>query len=270
MLHKNTEALSFGLGALPHPKGYGIQQWRFTKKNYFLLLATAISGLVLCAPQTVIYSENSGYQLSDSRKSVLCLPLKKIHVEYIDNTRQKPEVQYPDSFFINAANELLIFETSQNFNVVKPEIDTEGSIIKSELPGYSLLAHDTVNKDSNAKLISKIAETKGANLIVVPYACVLKQYSAQGKGWRGNSGPGYEKPVSYKATTLFHVQIWNKNGCLLYERISRTDKTRPVLYSLLKKEKTETDIVLFAKKMYAPPMLKALYSAIKLSMRFKT
>jgi hypothetical protein len=270
MLYKSTEALSFDLGALPHPKGHGIQPWRFTKKKYFLLLAAAISCLVLCAPQTVIYSHNSEYQLSDSRKSVLCLSLKKIHVEYIDNTRQKPEVQYSDSFFINAANELLIFETSQNFNVVKPEINTEGSIIKSELPGYSLLAHDTANKDSNAKLISKIAETKGADLIVVPYACVLKQYSAQGKGWRGNSGPGYEKPVSYTATTLFHVQIWNKNGCLLYERISRTDKSRPVLYSLLKKEKTETDIVLFAKKMYAPPMLKSLYSAIKLSMRFKT
>ena len=241
---------------------------QLNKEYSYLLALSAIAVLIFCRQDTIVYSTVAPYQLVDSNLVALCLPLKKISVEYFDNTKMNPDSQFADSFLLEAANGFLLYEAMRSFKIVPREMGSQKPVVQFEGPGYSMLMHDTASLPEVSKRIRELAAHCSVDVVVLPYSCSIKQSVTQPKGWRNSTAPGYVRPVSFSAATSFHVQVWSRSGHLLYERIGRSDTGKPILYSLLKKDKPTPDLVQFAKKMYAPPLIKSLYSSIKHAMRF--
>jgi hypothetical protein len=237
----------------------------------FVAAAIALSGCT--AHQSALVNDPGG-QLVIGSKKALCLPVDTLHVSYVDNTKAIPDTLFNDSFFIEAANGLLMYEVSKNFAVQQyaPKDGTD-SLAVFRHGGFSRLTHDTSSLRLIAGRVRGLSQKYNTDLLVVPYACVIKNFTVRPAGWRNDkyAGPGYERPISYTAKTEFHVQIWDKNGTLLYERIGKSDTGRPVFYSFLKKEKNpDKDIVKYAKRFYAPPLVKSLYNSIKAAMQVRS
>jgi hypothetical protein len=131
-----------------------------------------------------------------------------------------------------------------------------------------MLDKDTANLHFISLRVQELAKKHNTDFVVVPYSCEIKHVTIRPAGWRRDRfGSAYERPVSYTAKTSFHVQVWDKTGRLIYERIGKSDTGRPILYSFLKREKKpDKDIVKYAKRFYAPPLVKSLYNSIKLAM----
>jgi hypothetical protein len=238
------------------------------KQYSYILALTAISGIIFCSPQTTVYSTNAAQRLIETHPAALFVPLAAMRVEYIDETKSRPESQFTDSFLLESTNAFLLFEAMRSFASVPHDKGKPDSIGRFSGPGYSVLAHDTASRAEVSKWIRKCAARCSVDVVVVPYSCSVRQRVTQTKGWRNTGGPGYDRPVAFSAATSVHIQIWSKEGQLLYERIGRSDTGKPILYSLLKKKTPSGDIVEFAKKMYAPPLIKSLYASVKRAMRF--
>jgi hypothetical protein len=238
-------------------------------KNFLLTILTAAAVVLSgCAAQMATYTSDSANVLLDRSKSALCLPIDSLHVTYIDNTKAAPDTLFNDSFFIEAANGLLAYEVSQAFSVCPLASDSLDSLQVFRRTGYSILDKDTTYLRYISLRVQALAKKYRADLVIVPYACEIKHLSVQPAGWRQDRfGPGYERPISYTAKTSFHVQIWTKDGTILYERTGRSDTGRPIMYSFLKNEKNPgKDIVKYAKRFYAPPLVKSLFNSIKMAM----
>jgi len=235
---------------------------------YLLLLFSGIA----CSPRQRIYMRDPGFELADSLKQTYFVPLDSITVEYVDRTQATPDTLFSDSFFIEAANSLLAFEASKRFSLMAaPEGDEEaagGMCAKIRAVRYSRLADVDAGggPEAAATQIRSIAESTAADLILIAYSCRLKHILYQPQGWRG-SGPSYQRPVTFKAYATTHVQIWNRDGELLYEKIGGSDAGRPIMYSLFGKKKPENDVVKFAKNLYAPPLVRAMYMSIQEALR---
>jgi hypothetical protein len=235
----------------------------------FVAAVAVFSG---CSVRTATMANDPNGQILDRSKSLLCVPLDTLHVTYVDNTKAAPDTLFNDSFFLEAANSLLLYEASKNFSVRQWTPGASfgaDSLAVFRRGGYSRLARDTASLALASGRVKDLAKKYNADLVAIPYACVIRNLTVRPTGWRNGKydGPGYERPISYTAKTEFHVQIWDKNGALLFERIGKSDTGRPVFYSLLKKEKhPDKDIVKYAKRMYAPPLVKSLYNSIKASL----
>jgi hypothetical protein len=243
----------------------------------FIAAAIALTG---CTATSATFVNDPDNQLSIRSKTALYLPVDTLHVTYIDNTKSIPDILFNDSFFIEAANGLLMYEVSKNFAIrqwaaqdaPKDAPKDADSLTVFRHGGFSRLTHDTTSLGLIAGRVRGLARKYNADLLVVPYACAIKNITVRPAGWRNDkyAGPGYERPISYTAKTEFHVQIWDRNGTLLYERIGKSDTGRPVFYSFLKKEKNpDKDIVKYAKRFYAPPLVKSLYNSIKSAMQVR-
>ncbi len=244
---------------------------RFHIKKYsYILWLSAIPILISCASHAILYSHDTNSELINSELVALCLPFGDMHVEYIDDTKLKADHQYTDSFLLDAADGLLLYEVMKTFKISPHRIQPQDSIEKLRNQRYSILAHDTASLQITSQSIRELAARCSVDIVVLPYSGSIEQRTIQSKGWRNSSGPGYERPVSFSAKTVVHIQLWNKEGRLLYERIAESTTGKPILYSFLKKEKSDGDIVRFAKNLYAPPLIKSIYASIKLAMRIKT
>ncbi len=232
------------------------------------ILGAVILVLSGCAGRMATYSNDPANILLDQGKIALRIPLDSLHVAYVDNTSPVPDTLFNDSFFIEAANGLLSYEISRNFKVSQCGRDSTDSLNVFRHSGYSRLENDTTFVQNISNHIRQLAAKYHADIVVVPYSLTIKYVTIRPAGWRHDRfGPSYERPVSYTAKTTFHVQIWDKTGRIIYEREGRSDTGRPILYSLLKKEKhPDKDIVKYAKRFYAPPLVKSLYNSIRLAM----
>jgi hypothetical protein len=252
---------------------------------FFSIVAFTLCGCTVPAARLV---DDANNQLLNRSKNALCLSIDTLHVTYMDNTKAIADTLFNDSFFIEAANGLLLYEVSKNFGIRQwtPQdslLDSSSGAAQDKSPdadslavfrrgGFSKLAGDTASLFQIASRIRELAIKYNADLVVIPYACMIKHITVRPTGWRNDkyTGPGYDRPISYTAKTDFHVQIWDKNGTLLYERIGKSDTGRPILYSFLKKEKhPDKDIVKYAKRFYAPPLVKSLYNSIKIAMQVR-
>jgi len=215
-----------------------------------------------------------GNTLRSFSKTALCLPVDTLHVHYADNTKALPDTLFNDSFFMEAANGLLAFEVSKNFAIRQWAPTDADSLGLFRHGGFSVLTKDTGSIQAMSHYVAVLAKKYNADLVVVPYACTIRHFTVRPAGWRSDkygTSPGYERPISYTAKTEFHVQIWDKAGMLLYERIGTSNTGRPVFYSFLKREKhPDKDIVKYAKRFYAPPLVKSLYNSIKAAMQVRT
>ena len=203
--------------------------------------------------------------------SVLYIPLDTVTSDYINNSAPKPQVEFSDSFYQEAANDLARFELSQVFKIIGPRSDSNTTPESSALRKYSRVLEDTGSLEQQRELIVALAEKNKADLIAIPYTCTIKYSAIQQQGWRdGKYSGSYERPISYTATAEFHVQLWNKKGELVYERVGIGNTGRPIMYSVFKKRKMpEPDkISSYAKKIFAPPLVRALNESIRKSLRF--
>ena len=109
-------------------------------------------------------------------------------------------------------------------------------------------------------------------LVVVPLDCSLSYRIEQPRGWRNDKyESSYARPVSHTAFATFHVQIWNRNGVLLSERVGKSAAKKPLLYDLVGRRKKEpgegVDVARDARRFYGAPMLRTLYKAVKIALR---
>jgi hypothetical protein len=235
----------------------------------YFLFGAVIAGLVFCTPAPLMYRADAACRLVDPSATALCLPLLKIRVDYSDETKLNPVAQFTDSFLLEAANGFLLYESMRSFKLkpwpAQPQKPLTGI---AEGGGFSAFGKDSSRLIEVSKSLRNLAEACSVDIVILPCSCYVKQRVAQPKGFRDKSGPGYERPVSFSASTSFHLQIWSRGGQLLYERIGQSSTGKPILYSFLKKEKPTGDVVQFAKKMYAPPLIKSLYASIQTAMHF--
>ena len=197
------------------------------KKYSCLLSLTAIAGVIFCTPRTMVYSTDAFYRLAATHPSAICVPLTALRAEYLDETKSKPDGQFPDSFLLESANAFLLFETMKNFTAAAHGTGRPDSIEAIPFPRYSILEHDTASFAEVSKRIVELAARCSADVVVLPYSCYVKQRVMQAKGWRNGGGPGYDRPVSFSAVTSMHVQIWSRDGRLLHERVGRSDTGKP-------------------------------------------
>jgi hypothetical protein len=221
----------------------------------------AIGGMS-CAPRTVGYFGPDPERLLDPSLSALCLPVTVMRVENIDNTQLRPNIQFSDSFLQNAVSGLILYEVAKKFKIGRLPAGSLDSMEKPSRARYSVLAQDSADKLLVSKLMRETAAKHAVDFIVLPYAVYVKERTVKPASWRDDEGPGYDRPVSITAETSVHIQIWDKNGRLIFERIGQSSRGQPVLYSWLKQKKTDRDIVTYARRLYASPLIKSLYASV--------
>lgn len=232
-------------------------------KSYMpLALLPALLFLACGASRSVLYRHEQLSELLTNAGRVAYVPQLNVEIRYRDNTRALPDSQFSDTFFVETLNALLKYELSQQFEAVLAAPTDLIDSLGPNLFGYSKISADTIDHSATAAAVLVVAENTGAELVFIPYSVHVRHSTHQPKSWR-TRGPSYERPISISAASTFHGQIWAADGTLLYERISVKDAGRPILYNLLGKEEPGEDIVRYAKRVYSPPMVKALYRAIQ-------
>jgi hypothetical protein len=229
--------------------------------------ALALMWAVACGPsRALVYQDTSSQALFGMNKRALVAPLDTVHTRYRDNTRAEPDTQFNDSFLLSAVRRFVAFETAQHYAPVRPENDSS-----SLLPDvhYSILTGDTAGLDSATARIVRLAQRYQADLVVIAPACTTGHRVYQPQGWRRNTGPGYSRPVEAEGFASCHVQIWSAEGKLLFERVGKATIGKPLLYNLFngrrgaarRAKAIDEDIVAASRKLYAPPVLRALARA---------
>lgn len=217
--------------------------------------------------QLPAYSRIGQQPLGDPSKTALFIQLDSIKTTYINNISPVSYTELSDSFFLETANELALCRTSSIFKFKKNQELNSGKISNRKTLHFSILEKDTILKDSVCKEVKEIASINDVDYIIIPYSCEIKYSKLQPESWRNYSG-SYERPVTYTATASFHLQIWSKEGKLLFEKIGYGKNRRPMFYDIFKRKKPDEDIVSYAKKLYAPPMIRALNEAVKYATKF--
>ncbi len=230
---------------------------------------------LLCITMYSLYAENQSNEVfvneqfnSKTLRNVLIIPLQSLDVTYENTSFATLEKDFSDSFYIEASNSLILFEGSKQFTCmqgVDPSsldtwVDSLNQVTCSNLLG------DTTELTLCSQLIKAIAQKAGCEFVLFPYSCRIKHVISQKKGFRNQKSTA--GPVKYSGETTIHLQIWNKEGELLYEKEGNSTTGSPVLYTLFKRRKIKEDLVSFANHPYTPPLVRSLYQAIISAMTF--
>ncbi len=241
----------------------GLLRLSMTLSAVCLLLCTH------CGSSTkLVYHKDQVHLRKVPPHTAVYIPLD--HVRLTDSSRPPagPDSLGVDSFFVDAANSLLRYELSQNFRMVHvpaDSIDIKGmrkSLYSRLQPGGS--KHGRAPNE----VIHSLANTLETDLVILVYECAVRQRIVRPPGWRNDTyhGSYYDRPTSYLAYTSVHVQIWSSEGNILYEKIGKAKTEQPFLYSVFKQENPGDDIVRYARRIYAPPLIRALYKSIRTSL----
>ncbi len=246
----------------------------------YVLLAGILCSLPLHAqftgqkPEKVeMYINDPDNKLHNHDLTILYIPLHKIRIANINETKNVVKKEFPDSFFIESTEDLINYECSKRYAVStyfeKPAELKDPSHLFNDLK-YSMLKNDTAQYDSVSQFMIRTAEKFSVDLILFPYSCLLKNIVFQQKGWRRES-PNTARPLKYKAQTAIHLQIWDKDGTLLYEKVGKNQTKRPILYSIFRKRKVkkDQDISSFSQKYFAPPLIRSLSESIFMALDIK-
>lgn len=213
--------------------------------------------------------KGEGYStLSDTTLPLLLLQIDTVITEYYDDTKIDPDVEFADTFFVKATNDLFHFEMRNRFPLILIDsLDTTFNI--SDYNTYSQI--DRVGeKSAVSEKVKSLAEKYKASFVMIPTLVYMKHITTKPTAWRDS--PSYEHPVNYKAISKVYIQIWNNKGELLLENRGFNDTGRPILYKLVNRKKKkrdgEVDIAVYAKRYYSPPIVKSLNKAIKKAMQF--
>ena len=242
------------------------------KKHFITAVAVITTFLIVSctAPkQLPAYHKYDQQPLGGQSKTALFVKLNSINIRYINNVLPVSNTEFNDSFYLDAANELAFFRISNLYNISDNQIvslNTKEHTNKTKIQ-FSIIENDTLLKDSACEIIKEIAQKNNADYVIIPYSCEIKYSALQPESWRNYSG-SYEQPVTYTASANFHLQIWNKKGELLFEKKGSGKNGRPMFYNTFKRKKPDENIVSYAKKLYAPPMVRALNEAIQYATKY--
>ena len=221
------------------------------------------------ASSDLIYHNDPDHVLAMSGLEALCIPITSLDIEYLDNTVYKPVSELTDSFLLESANGLFMYESMKRFKLKQADGALADSAHRISSFGLSNLHKGDTIPDSVVAFISELAARNEVDVVIIPVRCTVKHVTNRPDSYRKSSGPGYERPVSYVAKTSFQVQVFSSKGQLLCEQVGRTDSGQPILYSLFKETKPGADVVQFASRFYAPPLLKSLSQSIKIALDMK-
>jgi hypothetical protein len=203
---------------------------------------------------------------TDTPRTALYIQLDTITSEYLDNTTILPEIELSDSFYCDAANNLILYEGTKRFTIKTfAEIAQRDSLVR-----WSSFYGDTAGKGIVSENISKLIRNSGSEYALVAFACSLKHCVTSHNGWRnGKYGGTYTQPLTYTSRAMIHVQVWDKEGVLLYENKATGNSGRPILYDTIKKSVRKSDVISYSKNPFSPPLLRALNQAARGSMSFQ-
>jgi hypothetical protein len=230
---------------------------------------SAIGFFCSCAPVTRAPSDQSGKPdfIADSTKISLYLPLDKLGMTVVDQTRSLKLPPLNDGFFIEVVNALMQFEVAQRFKVAPVGVHDsgKGTDLSPEQQFRSQIMAHVGSPVRVADLIRSIADQCSVDLVILPLNALVKEKISKKSGWRGDKfGQSYERPLDCLAEARITMQIWDRSGTMVYSRTSMGVSRKPLLYSLLKHEKNKKeDLVQFSKNMFAPPLIRALSSAVR-------
>jgi hypothetical protein len=238
----------------------GLRQW---------IAAVVLLPLFFCSPIPLVYTADSFGSTQVRGAPALYVPLEMVAVEYHDNTRARPEKQFDDTFFIDAANGLALYELSRIFQVLEGPDSLRDSLRSLCRFRYSRIDSSRDSLPRVAALVRAAAKLSGADFVVLPYACSIRHSVIRQPGWRNDKYESghYERPTEHAARARFHIQVWTNDGEILYERAVSAVTREPFLYSMFKQAQKGRDIAVYARKYFAPPMVKALSKAIRESLR---
>jgi hypothetical protein len=212
-----------------------------------------------------VYINDSENALNNASATITVIPITDISVNYHNSTDVDYEKQFADSFFIESANDLIHYECTKYFSLAdNGETPTKDPLDSLGILGglkCSRLNKDSVDFETFSNNMKSVAIKYGTDLILVPYSCSINHIISQQKGWRGLSSTA--GPVKYSARARVHVQIWTKDGTLLYEKIGTANTGRPRLYTVFRKRKMDRGIVSYAKNLFSSPLVKSLFKAIE-------
>lgn len=238
----------------------------FRRAAVAVAITTMIAVHYLTAAPQVYYNRAQPLSPGFSKRAVV-VPVDSMRTRYRDNTQADPDTQFTDAFLIASANTMLRFETARLFSpVTYGEGDTQ---TVSSMPRYSVLEGDSADRESSAAFIRDACERYNADFAIVPAGVVAGYRVYQAEGWRHSTGPAYARPVEADGFAEVHVQIWNRDGVLLYESIAVSSVGRPILHRFFGgrrmrarfEEELQEDIVRAASHLYSPPILRALSKA---------
>jgi len=203
-------------------------------------------------------------------RRALVIPLDSLVSRYRDNTQAEPDTQFSDSFLLAAVSTFVRFQTARR---VSP-LPAAPAGQTADLPMASELAGEQEQEDSARAAYARLADSAGAQLIVVAYSCSLGYRVFQPDGWRNNAGPGYERPVQATGFARVHVQIRERTGAVVYECVGLSTVNKPLLYRMFngrrmrarRAEALDGDVVKASQKLYAPPILRAVGRAVARAM----
>lgn len=199
----------------------------------------------------------------DGSKKQLIVPLRNIQSDYIDNTTKLPQIEYSDSYFAEVSDKIVFQRLSKSFKSVEILIDSNDINKIYSAIQWSKNENKLKFTDTFQSIVKEIAAKYSADFVVIPGYCFLKYKTIHQKSWRdARAGSSYERPVSITAFVEYNIQFFQKDGLLNREGNGKAKSEKPLLYSLLKKKKFENKIVENSRKVYAPPLLKALSKSI--------
>ena len=220
-----------------------------------------------CAPpvQQLVFRSSESTMRSDVPRTLLFIPIGTITSQYLDNTTLLPEIELSDSFYCDAANNLLLYECSRVFTVK----NVQGTDSSNHIDRWTSFSNDTTGKGCAVLSIRQHTEMAGVEYAMVVYSCGIKHTATQQDGWRqGKYSGAYERPVAYLASAYIHAQLWNKEGVLLFEKRGTGSFGRPIFYNTMKKRgrNKSADVVNYSRKLFSPPLLRALSKAARNAM----
>lgn len=115
-------------------------------------------------------------------------------------------------------------------------------------------------KDSISNLLKK----NNCSNLLFPESCTFYKKIIKNREWRnGSSGPSYDRPEKTVIKAKISMLVYRQDGTLQYKREIEGKSCKPFMYNFFTRFSRKNSVEEYARSLYSPPELKAMYKAIK-------
>ena len=225
-------------------------------------VAVVIFGISCCSsvkPCTSVKVLPQGF------KKIVCVPLASINVSTVDTSTLSVSGVENDSFYISAVNGILAYESGRKFVMCREKDVLNDSVRAQLLPLSYLLSCGSTQFGQLGEHIRRLCASSGADLVILPICCSVTQKLTIGPdNERTRSEAAYGIPLVYIVESSVHIQLWSKEGTMLFERVGTACITKPLFPSAYSKFHDEPDGQVSGKikKPFASHVIKSINRAI--------